>query len=329
MRWIETADGRTYATALCWGLLLIAGCASYVPEEPPPAGQPEVVILPPPAPEPESAPVIKPAPVPPPALPPVAILLTNSQPAYAEVAASLAGQLEDYRVYDLSADDQPPVSVLRAINDSAAAAVVAIGLRAAQSAVAMATSPVIFSQVFNYQDAELLQESSRGVEALPPPRAQLAAWQESEPALARVGTIVGPGHEDLIAAADLAAQELGLELRAHVAHSDQETLYLFRRMIRDIDGFWLLPDNRILSRRVLGEMLAEANRLSVPVAVPNDALLEMGGAISMTAVASDIAATIVDLLREIESGRINSVPPMNPLSELRVTTGGGPQVAER
>lgn len=327
MRRIGRADRQTLLAALASAWLLVAGCASYLPDEPFEPEEAEIVVAPPPAAEAAPAPVR--VPPPPPPLPPVAIVLTSSQPAYADVAAALAGQLEDYAVYDLSAGGQPPVTVLRAVNDSAASAVIAIGLRAAQSSVAIATAPVIFSQVFNYQDEDLLTASSRGVEALPPPAAQLAAWRQADPSLERIGTIVGPGHDSLVAAAELAARELGLELLAQVARSDQETLYLFRRMIRDIDGFWLLPDNRILSQRVLGQMLADAQRLHVPVAVPNDAMLEMGAAVSMMAEPGDIAATIVDLLRKIQSGRLDSIPPMSPLSAIRVTSRDAPQVAER
>ena len=99
-----------------------------------------------------------------------------------------------------------------------------------------------------------------------------------------------------------------------VTHSDQETLYFFRRMVRDIDGFWLFPDNRILSGRVLQEMLADANRQQVPVTVPSDAMLEMGATLSISTVAADIARTIVKVIREVQSGRLESLPPITQLS---------------
>ena len=45
----------------------------------------------------------------------------------------------------------------------------------AQSSVAMSDIPVVFSQVFNYHDHGLLTENSRGVAAVAPLDAQLAA----------------------------------------------------------------------------------------------------------------------------------------------------------
>jgi len=101
-------------------------------------------------------------------------------------------------------------------------------------------------------------------------------------------------------------------------------------MIHEIDGFWLFPDNRILSPRVLTEILQQANRRHVPVAVSNDGMLRLGAAISVSTVASDIAATIVKVLERIRAGEIDALPPLTQLSEVRVATNGAvmqPEVA--
>jgi len=264
-----------------------------------------------------------------PRLPSVAIVLTGTQPAYADVARELTDRLDDYEIYDLSDRSKAPISTLRMINDSNTGAVVAIGLRAAQSSVAMAEDPVVFSQVFNYQDHELLTRNSRGVAALAPLDAQLAAWKEIDPSLVRIGAIVGEGHDDLIEAAKLAAESHGIDLRIQTTHSDQETLYFFRRMIRDIDGFWLFPDNRVLSGRVLQQMLTEANQQQVPVTVPSDSMLQMGATISMTTVAADIAETIIKVIQQIRAGELDLIPPITQLSEIRVVTNDAIQVVER
>ena len=262
-------------------------------------------------------------------LPGVAIVLTNNLPAYADVAVELAQRLDNYEVYDLGDDSTPPISVLRRINDSNSDVVVAIGLRAAQSSVAMADKPVIFSQVFNHQDHDLLTANSRGVAAIGPLESQLAAWKKIDPTIVRVGVIIGEGHDDLIEEALLAAEKHEIDLRIQVTTSDQETLYFFRRMIRDIDGFWLFPDNRVLSARVLQEMLADANRQQVPVTVPSNAMLELGATLSITTVAADIARTIVKVIREVKAGNLDRLPPITQLSEIRVETNGAIQVVER
>lgn len=314
------------------GLLLLHGCALLAPEPEPVEPVPEVVEVPEPVvevpePEPEpEPPVVRPAP------PPrqVAIVLSSRQEAYEAVANELSERLDNVAIYDLGDRSQPPVVAFRQINDSRTDAIVAIGLRAARSSVAMAQVPVVFSQVFNYQDHGLITETSRGVSALPPLDAHLAAWKKLDPTLARVGLIVGAGHESLRTEAEIAAQNHGVELRIQEAGSDQETLYHFKRIIHEIDGFWLFPDNRILSPRVLTEILQQANRRHVPVAVSNEAMLQLGAAISVSTIPSDIAATIVQVLERIRAGEIDTVPPMTQLSEVRVLTNDAlmkPEVA--
>ena len=265
----------------------------------------------------------------PPQLPPVSIVLTSSRPDYADVARELTNRFDNYEVYDLDKDDRPPVTILRLINDSDSVAVVAIGLRAAQSSVAMSTNPVVFGQVFNYQDHDLLTDNSRGVAAIAPLAAQIAAWKKIDPSITRIGAVIGKGHEDLIAEAELAAQRHGLELRLHVTSSDRETLYVFKRMIRDVDGFWLFPDNRILSRNTLQQIVAESNRRHVPILVPRESMLQMGASISVSTVASDIAKTITDVIRQIQAGKLAQVPPISPLSEILVRTKDSVQVVKR
>jgi len=315
--------------ALVLVAMLFAGCGTLQQPLPPPVDEPiEIIVEEPPVVEAQPLPEPE-VPEPPLPLPSVSIILTNSQPAYADVARQLTQHFDNYEIYDLSKDDRPPVTILRVINDSNPGAVIAIGLRAARSSVAMSDHPVVFSQVFNYEHHELLQKNSRGVAALPPVDAQIAAWKEVDPSVKRIGLIIGEGHEELVAAAELAAQRHDIDLVVQIARSDQETLYFFRRMIRDVDGLWLLPDNRILSSRVLQQMLAEAKQRRFPVSVPSESMLSLGAMISMTTQASDIAETIADVVRKIAAGNIEGVSPITQLSAITVKTKGDKQVVSR
>ena len=311
---------------------LFAGCGTVQPAPEPVVEKPVEATAGPRVvdaiPEPEPTPEPKRVP-PPPALPAVAIVLTNQQPAYADVARALADQFPEHEIYDLSDASRAPVSVMRQVNDAAPSAVIAIGLRAARSSVSMSEQPVVFSQVFNYRHHGLLRDNSRGVAALPPLEAQVAAWTEIDPAIARIGMIIGEGHEELVTEAEVAAHRHGIELVTQVTRSDQETLYFFRRMIRGIDAFWLLPDSRVLSSRVLQQMIADAKRQRVPVSVPSESMLPLGAAVSITSQASDVAATIVRVVRAIQAGGLDGVPPVTQLSEIRVQTNRASQVAGR
>ena len=136
MRGIEKIAAKLLRCAIVATALSCAACATLEPRqpEPEPVVHEPIEIIPAPEPTPEPVEIIPIVPEPT-ALPSVAIVLTNMQPAYADVATELANYFDDYKVYDLSDDSQPPISVLRVINDSNNGAVVAIGLRAAKSSV--------------------------------------------------------------------------------------------------------------------------------------------------------------------------------------------------
>ncbi len=311
---------RTWTAIVAFAIAL-AGCSTTVVEPDPIVVQTETIeALPMPSlekrsvdyPTPRPLPVIRPA--------SISVVLSSRAEAYEEIANALGEHFEDFSVYDLSDRSQPPVTAFRLINDSDTDAVVAIGLRAAQSSVAMSNTPVVFSQVFNYAEHGLLSTNSRGIAAVPPPGRQLAEWKRIDPSLERVGMILGPGHDELVEAARTAAAEHDVELLVHEVRSDQETMYVFRRMMRKIDGYWLIPDNRVLSKRVLNEILTESRNRDVQVLAPSDAMLEMGAALSITAVAADIAAQIYTVVKQIRDGGIVSVAAMTPLSAMRIVT---------
>ena len=110
----------------------------------------------------------------------------------------------------------------------------------------------------------------------------------------------------------------GVKFHHAIAQSDRETLYLFNRLVRDIDGFVLFPDNRILSRAVLTEMMSYALRHRVQVAVFNEPLLEYGALFNAATLDDDIAAQIALVLERAVKGDWQDVPAVTPLSRIDV-----------
>jgi ABC-type uncharacterized transport system substrate-binding protein len=321
--------------------MLMSGCSLILPapDAPDPVVTPQLPPTPTPVPTAEPAPVepvqlpevIEPAPaLPEPASTKVAIVLSGRVPAYENVAIELAGLLDDFEIYDLSDRSLTQKEAFDAIRDYGAQAVVAVGLRAATFCQSITDLPVVFSQVFNVSENDLDGENFKGVAAIPPLAMQLEAWRQLSPELNSIGAIIGEGHDDLIDEAMLAADGYGLSLHHRIAKSDRETLYHFTRLAPDIDGFWLFPDNRILSASVLKTMLDYAAHHGVQVAVFNDSLLSLGAAISTTSVDADIAQTIVSVITSAVDGDMEAIPDMTPLSEIGVRTNvlDSPQVAQ-
>ncbi len=309
-------------------LAALSGCAALMPtpSEPVATTEPEPQIQPDPipVPMPDSPPIDEPEPfvLPEPQniAPLIAVVISDRTPAYVDVSVALDKYLDHYEVYDLSDRSWTHRQAFAAIAESDASAIVAVGLPAAQAAKKFSTAPVVVGQVFNVKENELLDDNVKAVAVLPPMELQINAWREIDPTLRNVGAILGPGHDDLIAEADRAMTEHGIKFHHAIAETDRETLYLFNRLVRDIDGYILFPDNRILSRGVLTEMMSDASRHRVQVAVFNEPLLEHGAAFSAGTMMSDIAVTITRILDEIIRGNIDSVAPLTELSEIDVQT---------
>lgn len=311
--------------------VLLSGCSLLTPTSD--IAEP-VVIAPqlPPTPnidtrvvEPVAEPVVDEAerqpPIPEPVTLKVAIVLSSRVPAYEDVAVALSELLDEVEIYDLSDKSLTQKEAFDAIHSSGVQVVVAVGLRAAMFARSITRLPVVFSQVFN--DNDLVGENFKGVAAIPPLDMQLQAWREINPELINVGAILGAGHERLIDEAARATDVNGAKLHYRLANSDRETLYLFTRLVPEIDGFWLFPDNRILSSSILREMLTYANRHQIQVAVFNDSLLALGATISTTSVNADIAQTIVSVIKSVTSGEAESIPARTPLSQIDIKTNIG------
>ena len=301
------------------------------PPDLPPVVTPEPVVIPDPLPEP----VVEPAPVPVPEPEPepqnieplVAVVLSDRTPAYADVAAALETYLDHHEVYDLSEEGVTARDAFAEIAASEASAIVAVGLPAARAARRFSTVPVVVGQVFNVADSELLSDDVKAIAVLPPMGLQMDAWHQMDPSVRNVGAILGEGHEDLIAEADKALKERGVKFHYAIASSDRETLYLFNRLVRDIDGFILFPDNRILSRSVLNEMMTYASRHRVQVAVFNEPLLDYGAMFVASTVESDIAQQITVVLDKVLTGKTDTIPAITPLTKIDIQAN--PEVLQR
>ena len=252
----------------------------------------------------------------------------------AATAAAIADALppQQYRVAMVdSANLAPPAP------RSQPAVVIAVG-RAAVDAARERTPgrPIVFCQVFAYED--VLQGGGEiwGVHSVPPLALQLKTWRAIDPRLRGIALILGEGRDALSAEITKAAASVGADVRFETSHSDRETLYLFKRLAAQVDGLWLFPDNRVLSPTVLRELLSYANSHSVGVLAFNELLLRWGALASAASVPADIAETVRFVAERVAAGKTQDLPAMTPLraAELHVNPVvaaalGLPRVAEQ
>jgi ABC-type uncharacterized transport system substrate-binding protein len=326
---VRSAARRALIAAL---VLALAGCAIFRPDRPaPPAPEPVAselpveIAAPPPAPAPPPA---RPAPrpkSPPPPQRDVVVLFQEGSDDYREVAAQILDQLPVARyrtvLVALHAPESPdllaPLVALRP------AIAVAVGREAVDFARAhLASTPLVFCQVFNYQ--ELFESGTQiwGVQPLPPLALQLRGWRTVDPKRKRIGLIVSDAQQGLVAEARAAAGG-AVEIKAEISSSDRETLYLFKRLAPQVDGLWLFPDNRILSPAVLRELLSYAVAHGVGVLVPTDALLSWGALMSASSTPADVARNVRGVLDRLSAGTAAGLPAMTPLTEVRLSVNAG------
>lgn len=317
-------QNSTKITAQChskWlltvGLLLwlgAAGCQPVVPPpetdpEPVPAAEPEPVE---PAPEPEPAPV---EPPPPPEPMRIALLSSSDNPEYEAVKRAII-ELNGRRnvdLFDLGGSALRARVAIDSLRSRGHDKVVAIGLLAAQATQRLDAEKVVFCQVLNHVEHELAGKNRSGVLALPPLDGAAELWHSIARDVTRVGVISGGGHDAVIASASKAFAARGIELVHQVANSDKEMLLAFQRMLPEIQGYWLLPDNRILSRDTIRDLVSYARRSGVGVLVNGQRFLELGATVSAATNPEDIAARAHAMLLDFhESGEFRNAHMVFP-----------------
>jgi ABC-type uncharacterized transport system substrate-binding protein len=275
-----------------------------VPEAAPPVEPP----LPAPAPAPEPEPVAV----------QVAILLSDDIPVFASVADKIRRRLGpgDHTIHDLGGHPANSTRILEEIERTNPDQLVSVGLLAAQVGRQLDTVPMVFCYVFNYQDHDLISPSSKGVNLLPPFEMQLDAWRDLSPGLSRIGVITGPNQEALVGELQQASEAEEIELFARTVHSDQEALYAFKRLTPEIEGLMLLPDNRILSPRVVREIMSYGARHRIQIVVFGSSLLDLGAFMAITSLDSDIADQVVARLGEMTDEGWPAGIDMTPLTKM-------------
>jgi ABC-type uncharacterized transport system substrate-binding protein len=266
------------------------------------------------------APPVPNIPVPsPPPLRDVAILYHNAS-GYADIAAQLKRLLSaaTYRVTMADVQSENSQRALDTLRRNPKLFAVAIGLPAARFARDELKGPIVFAGVFNYRELIVSGRPIRGIAVMPPLSLQIKDWTKLDPKLRRVGLIVSQSHRDLISEAELAAKIATVSVKSNISGSDRETLYLFKRMAPQIDGFWLVPDDQILSPGILRDLLEYAASHGVRVCAFSDALLDWGALMSASPPTPDTARTLRRLLERMMAGDTNVVPLLTTTSELVV-----------
>lgn len=232
---------------------------------------------------------------------PTAIVVSDSTPAYEQVAESLRARLYPTpRIFRLE-NSHHKAEAMRLALAGSDETLIAIGAFALQSARRLGDRRVIFCQVFHYEDSNI-GPPARGVKATPPLARQFQAWKSLNPNLARVAIVTGSGLGDLPAEARRAAREIGIDVTHIEVRTDKEMLYAVRGMAVPPQGMWIAPDHRVLNAATLRELLAYAVRRGIEVVVFNRQLLSYGALMSAESDPNDVADRVYELVNTAGEG---------------------------
>ena len=285
-------------------LFVLHGCAQQ-PTQPP---LPEVAVAPPV--------VVKKAESP----AQVVIFVSEDIPAYAEVAKVLGKQLgKKANIRYLTDSSFENLKTVAQFKDEPNTQFVSIGLNAAIATKSLSNKQLIFCQVYNYQDYALITSKHKGVSMLPSLNKTFSVWRALSPTTKDIGIISGPGFEDVLQAAKHAAQKYGFKLHYEVVKTDKEYQYAFKKMSTQVQGYWLLPDNRVLSENILRDIMNFSIRNSKQVAVFNDELLKLGGLLSLVSDPKDIAQQVLERLEQGQASEQMPGPEIMYPAQIKVS----------
>jgi ABC transporter substrate binding protein len=261
-------------------------------------------------------------------MPSVAIVLSTKAVAYRDIADQLKIALKKRaEVFTLSGEEHYDATIIRTIQSSDHQQVVAIGLRAARTASILKDKQVIFAQVFNYQEHHLITDSMKGVSSLPPPEKLFKDWKTLSPNLRRVVVISGENLTDYIKRAKKAAKKNNIDLLHKTVHNDKEFVYTAKHLPGVVQGHWLLPDNRVLSRKALKEIMAYNSKEGRQTVVFAPKLLSFGGLFYITPSRIEISQLVLKRL-EYSIGEKN-IPGEGVLPLMNYTIGINPRIASQ
>lgn len=260
----------------------------------------------------------------------IVLLLSDGKPSVTGVAraiqASYNGKIE---VYNLNGSRAQEGEIVQAIHDSNKRNVVAVGLLAAQVArQRLSSRQVVFCQVLNVEEFDLVTTWMKGVSGIPSLLRQFSAWKQLDPALRKIGVITGRNARYMVEEAEAAAKSNGLELEHIEVPSDRAVLFAAQDLReRKIQGLWLAPDSSILSQRAILDLMSYSVKNHLQVLAFSPALLKEGALLSATADHDEIARLVLERVRKI--GGTHAVPgdAVVSLATAKIVVSGG--VTER
>lgn len=204
--------------------------------------------------------------------------------------------------------------LLRAAKHESIDAVFALGAQAAWlSREVLPRAPLTFAMVIDWQRYGL-GESATGVAVELPVDGLLARFKLLLPNLRRLGVIHSShASASTLESARAAAASLGIELRSeNVSHAD-DVAGAYRRMRREIDALWMVPDPVVVTEDNFRYLAERTRSDGIPFLAFSENFVRAGALLSVApdyATMGSQAAVLVERTLERQNGRPSVQPPI-------------------
>ncbi len=182
---------------------------------------------------------------------PIAILLSDSEEAYSQPAASFAaeiGELQQVDTFNLQGDPRKNPGLKAELFSSNPSLIFVLGAKAAFMAKIWTKNrqdiPVIFAMVLNWQRYNLLegQDNMTGIKPNVSPGTQFINMTTFIPRAQKIGVVYSQQSANLVSEAQSAAELLEMELVAKSISNADDFRRAFDGISNEVDVYWVLND---------------------------------------------------------------------------------------
>lgn len=256
----------------------------------------------------------------------IILLLSDDKPSVTGVAKAIAAAYsEKIESYNMGGSRSKENEIVAAIQNSNTRQVVAVGLLAAQLArQRLSAKQVVFCQVLNFEEFDLVTPSMKGVSGIPSLLKQFAAWKLLDPNLRRIGVITGRQTRYMVEEAEVAARRNGIEIVHQEVPSDRAVPLAAQELYeRKIHGLWLAPDSSILSYRAILDLMSFSVKNNLQVLAFSPTLLKEGAVLSATPDFAEIARLVLERLKKNADASTMPGEAITPLATARIVVNAG------
>ncbi len=254
----------------------------------------------------------------------IAILQSSDITAYREAVAGFKangpiGAI--YTEYDLRGDVELGKKLARKLRASNASLVVAVGLKAALAAkVEIVDVPIVYMMILDPLKHQLTAENMTGTLLEVPIDRQLKIMRTFLPTLRQLGTLYDPAKtSSRVKDAVRQAANSDFQLTGLPVESDKDVPQQLRRLLSDVEAFWLMPDSTVLTNESVRFILESALARQIPVIGFSPEFTRLGALLSMSVNYGDVGRETGLLVKRILDGERQLPLDPVPIERLKIT----------